>query len=113
MTSKNFISTNITSIQISIIRVLADAAKKKKKKKLQDDWVSFWDEEFIFPLAVPELALLWIEVGEYDMSKKDDFGGRTCLPISDLRTRIRIVPLFHRMGEQLKSVKLLMRFHFL
>lgn len=112
MTSKNFISTYTTSIQVSIVGVPADAAKKKTKV-LEDDWVPVWDEEFIFPLTVPELALLRIEVREYDMSEKDDFGGQTCLPISELRTGIRAVPLFDRKGEKLKSVKLLMRFNFL
>lgn len=98
--------------KVSIVGVPADAAKKKTKV-LEDDWVPVWDEEFIFPLTVPELALLRIEVREYDMSEKDDFGGQTCLPISELRTGIRAVPLFDRKGEKLKSVKLLMRFNFL
>ncbi|KAK7285572.1 hypothetical protein RJT34_20348 [Clitoria ternatea] len=33
---------------------------------------------FVFALAVPELVLLLMEVHEYDMSKKNNFGGKTC-----------------------------------
>lgn len=79
---------------------------------IEDDWSPVWDQEFAFPLTVPELALLQIEVREYDMSEKDDFGGQTCLPISDLKTGIRSVPLYDRKGEKLPSVRLLMKFHF-
>ncbi|KAF9599106.1 hypothetical protein IFM89_035385 [Coptis chinensis] len=53
--------------------------KMQKTKIMEDDWTPVWDKEFSFPLTVPELALLRIEVHEYDMSEKDDFGGQTCL----------------------------------
>lgn len=79
---------------------------------VEDDWAPVWNEEFIFPLTVPELALLRIEVHEHDMSQKDDFAGQTCLPVSELRLGIRAVPLFDRKGKMFKSVKLLMRFEF-
>lgn len=84
----------------------------KKTKVLEDDWIPAWDEQFEFPLTVPELALLRIEVQEYDMTDRDDFGGQTCLPISELREGIRAVPLHNERGEKYKSVKLLMRFQF-
>ncbi|KAH6761868.1 Phosphoinositide-specific phospholipase C family protein [Perilla frutescens var. hirtella] len=45
----------------------------KKMKAIEDNWTSVWDEEFTFPLTVPELALLRIEVHEYDLSEKNDF----------------------------------------
>lgn len=47
------------------------------------------------------------------MSEKDDFGGQTCLPVSELRQGIRAVPLYDKKGEKLKSVRLLMRFRFI
>ncbi|KAB1217612.1 Phosphoinositide phospholipase C 6 [Morella rubra] len=97
--------------KVRVVGVPADAAKKKTKI-IDDDWAPTWDEEFEFPLTVPELALLQIEVREYDRSEKDDFGGQTCLPISELRSGIRAVPLYDQKGEKLKSVKLLMRFQF-
>nr|GMD25284.1 phosphoinositide phospholipase C 4-like [Ipomoea batatas] len=83
-----------------------------KTKKKEDNWTPVWEEEFTFPLTVPELALLRIEVHEYDMSEKDDFAGQTCLPVSELRPGIRAVRLCDRKGENYNSVRLLMRFTF-
>ncbi|PWA47886.1 phosphoinositide phospholipase C family, EF-hand domain pair [Artemisia annua] len=90
--------------------VSADVAKKRTKV-IGDDWTPIWNEEFTFPLTVPELALLEIVVQEYDVDR-DDFAGQTCLPVSELRPGIRVVPLHNKKGEKYKSVKLLMRFLF-
>uniref|UniRef100_A0A7N0THH3 Phosphoinositide phospholipase C n=1 Tax=Kalanchoe fedtschenkoi TaxID=63787 RepID=A0A7N0THH3_KALFE len=97
--------------RIGIAGVPADTIMKKTKA-LEDNWIPNWNEEFVFPLTVPELALLRIEVHEYDMSEKDDFGGQTVLPVWELRRGIRSVPLHSRKGEKYKSVKLLMHFDF-
>lgn len=98
-------------MQVGIAGVPADTVMRKTKT-LEDNWVPAWNEEFEFPLSVPELALLRIEVHEYDMSEKDDFGGQTCLPVAELRRGIRAVPLHNVKGEKYKSVKLLMGFEF-
>ncbi|XP_057441793.1 phosphoinositide phospholipase C 2-like [Lotus japonicus] len=84
----------------------------RKTKAIEDSWLPSWNEVFEFPLTVPELALLRIEVHEYDMSEKDDFGGQTCLPVWELRSGIRAVPLHSHKGDKYNSVKLLMRFEF-
>ncbi|XP_009772725.1 phosphoinositide phospholipase C 2-like isoform X2 [Nicotiana sylvestris] len=97
--------------KIGIAGVPADNVMKKTKT-LEDNWIPTWDEKFEFPLTVPELALLRVEVHEYDMSEKDDFAGQTCLPVSELRQGIRAVSLHDRKGEKYNSVKLLMRFEF-
>ncbi|XP_042481966.1 phosphoinositide phospholipase C 2-like isoform X2 [Macadamia integrifolia] len=97
--------------KVGIAGVRADTAMKETRT-IEDDWTPIWDEDFEFPLTVPELALLQIEVHESDMSGKDDFGGQTCLPVSELRTGIRAVPLHDSMGEKYNNVKLLMRFEF-
>ncbi|KMT18203.1 hypothetical protein BVRB_2g023740 [Beta vulgaris subsp. vulgaris] len=98
-------------VRVGIAGVAADTVMKKTKT-LEDNWIPAWNEEFEFPLSVPELALLRIEVHEYDMSEKDDFGGQTCLPVWELREGIRSIPLFSREGVKYKSVKLLMHFQF-
>ncbi|GFP97643.1 phosphoinositide phospholipase c 6 [Phtheirospermum japonicum] len=97
--------------KIYIVGVPCDEAKKRTRI-IEDDWVPYWDEEFAFPLTVPELALLRIEVREYDRSEKDDFGGQTCLPVSELKPGIRAVPLYDKKGHKYKSVRLLMGFQF-
>jgi phosphatidylinositol phospholipase C delta len=98
-------------VRVGIAGVPADSIMTKSKT-LEDNWVPNWNEQFEFPLTVPELALLRLEVHEYDMSEKDDFGGQTCLPVSELQKGIRAVSLHSRKGEQYKSVKLLVRFEF-
>ncbi|KAJ4720066.1 Phosphoinositide phospholipase C [Melia azedarach] len=97
--------------KVYLVGVPSDKSKKKTRVIL-DNWCPVWNEEFIFPLAVPELALLRIEVREHDLSESDDFGGQTCLPVPELRRGIRSVPLYDKKGEKLKSVKLLMGFEF-
>ncbi|KAF3607736.1 hypothetical protein DY000_02051152 [Brassica cretica] len=97
--------------RVGIAGVPADTVMKKTKT-LEDNWVPAWDEVFEFPLTVPELALLRLEVHEYDMSEKDDFGGQTCLPVWELKEGIRAFPLHNRKGEKYKSVKLLVRCEF-
>lgn len=98
--------------KVYILGVPADKAKYKTKI-IEDDWAPVWEEEFTFPLTVPDLALLRIEIREHDKSDKDDFGGQTCLPVSELRQGIRSVPVYDKKGEKLKSVRLLMRFQFM
>ncbi|TKY47543.1 Phosphoinositide phospholipase C 6 [Spatholobus suberectus] len=98
-------------VKVCIIGVPADMAKKKTSV-ISNNWFPVWDEEFDFPLTVPELALLRIEVRENDKHQKDDFGGQTCLPVSELKSGFRSVPLYDEKGDKLKSVKLLIRFQF-
>lgn len=97
--------------RVGIAGVPADEIMKKTKK-IEDNWTPVWNEEFTFPLTVPELALLRIEVYEYDMSEKDDFAGQTCLPVSELKKGIRAIPLCNQRGEKYNSARLLMRFEF-
>ncbi|KAM0855336.1 hypothetical protein ACQ4PT_049830 [Festuca glaucescens] len=97
--------------RVGIAGVMADT-RMEETKVIMDTWIPTWDHEFVFPLAVPELALLRVEVHESDNHQKDDFGGQTCLPVWELRPGIRSVRLCGRDGEMMRSVKLLMRFEF-
>ncbi|CAL0304747.1 unnamed protein product [Lupinus luteus] len=97
--------------KIGIVGVPADKGKKKTKV-ISNNWFPVWDEEFEFPLTVPDLALLRIQVKEHD-TEKDDFGGQTCLPVSELKQGFRSIHLYDEEGQKLKSVKLLMRFQFI
>ncbi|XP_057955148.1 phosphoinositide phospholipase C 2-like isoform X2 [Malania oleifera] len=99
-------------VRVGIAGVPADT-KMHKTQVIEDDWLPVWNKEFEFPLTVPELALLRIEVLEFDTSGIHDFGGQTCLPLTELRTGIRVVPLCDERGQKYKSVKLLMSFEFI
>ncbi|BFG33913.1 hypothetical protein CerSpe_201870 [Prunus speciosa] len=98
-------------VRVGIAGVPNDT-KMMETEPIEDQWVPVWNKEFIFPLSVPELAVLRVEVKEYDTSGKHDFGGQTCLPIPEVRTGIRAVPLHNRRGQKYKSVRLLMGFEF-
>ncbi|CAI0415927.1 unnamed protein product [Linum tenue] len=52
--------------RVGIAGVPADVVMKKTKT-LEDNWIPVWNEEFEFQLTVPELALLRLEVHEYDI----------------------------------------------
>ncbi|KNA12040.1 hypothetical protein SOVF_129530 isoform B [Spinacia oleracea] len=93
--------------KLQILGVPVDR-RKVKTVPIEDQWVPLWNEEFEFQLTVPELALLRIEVRDYNMSRRHDFGGQTCLPISELQGGIRAIPLYNKKGEKYKYVKLLM-----
>ncbi|OEL38102.1 Phosphoinositide phospholipase C 2 [Dichanthelium oligosanthes] len=98
--------------RVGIAGVAADT-RMQQTRVMMDSWIPTWDHEFeVFPLAVPELALLRVEVHESDNHQKDDFGGQTCLPVWELRPGIRSVRLCDHKGQPLRSVKLLMRFEF-
>ncbi|KAL0317074.1 UNVERIFIED_CONTAM: Phosphoinositide phospholipase C 6 [Sesamum angustifolium] len=100
-----------TTLKLYILGAPADVAKGKTRI-IEDDWAPYWDQPFTFPLRFPELALLRIEVREYDRSDKDDFGGQTCVPVRELKTGIRSIPLYDKKGNKFKSVRLLLRFYF-
>jgi phosphatidylinositol phospholipase C delta len=102
--------TNL-NMQVGIAGVPADTIMKRTRA-IEDDWFPCWNEEFVFPLTVPELAVLRVEVHEYDMSEKDDFGGQTCVPVAELKSGIRTIPLCNKKGEKYKSVRLLVRIDF-
>ncbi|GAV66610.1 C2 domain-containing protein/PI-PLC-Y domain-containing protein/PI-PLC-X domain-containing protein/efhand_like domain-containing protein [Cephalotus follicularis] len=95
--------------KIGIAGVPTDKVKKRTKT-LEDEWLPVWDEEFEFPLTVPELAILRIKVLEEDATGRPEFAGQTCLPVLELRTGIRAVPLYDKKGQKYRSVRLLMRF---
>ncbi|KAK8675121.1 hypothetical protein V6N13_033191 [Hibiscus sabdariffa] len=97
--------------KIYMAGVPADEAKRKTKV-IEDDWVPVWDETFTFSLTVPDLAVLRIETWDYNLHEKDNFGGQTCLPIPELKTGIRSVPLHDKKGVKYRNVRLLMYFEF-
>ncbi|KAJ8559472.1 hypothetical protein K7X08_003530 [Anisodus acutangulus] len=59
-------------VRVGIAGVPADTYKMRRTKTVNDQWVPIWNhnEEFEFPLRVPELALLRIDVNDYDPSVK-------------------------------------------
>jgi phosphatidylinositol phospholipase C delta len=95
--------------RVLIAGVPADVAKWKTRP-VKDTWVPYWNEETVFELKVPELALLRIEVRDEDEESRDEFEGQSCLPVTELRNGYRCVQLYDKAGIELTGVKML--FHF-
>ncbi|XVF46748.1 hypothetical protein PTKIN_Ptkin03bG0053200 [Pterospermum kingtungense] len=85
---------------------------KRKTEVIENDWLPVWNQEFEFKLRVPELAVLRIQVLEHDTTGGPDFGGQACLPVSELRTGIRTVPLHDKKGNRYRHVRLLLSIKF-
>ncbi|XVE59418.1 hypothetical protein DITRI_Ditri05aG0044800 [Diplodiscus trichospermus] len=97
--------------RIGIAGIPADC-DVKQTETIEDEWLPVWEHEFEFQLRVPELAVLRIHVLEYDTTGRPDFGGQACLPVSELRTGIRTVPLHDKKGHRYKHVRLLLSIKF-
>jgi phosphatidylinositol phospholipase C delta len=82
-------------LQVLIAGVPADVAKWKTRP-VKDTWVPYWNEETVFELKVPELALLRIEVRDEDEESRDEFEGQSCLPVTELRNGYRCVQLYDK-----------------
>lgn len=54
-------------------------------------------------LAVPELAVLRLEVREHDKFARDDMVGQACMPVARLRQGIRAVALQSKKGAPRRS----------
>ncbi|CAL9247319.1 unnamed protein product [Arabidopsis halleri] len=97
-------------VRISIAGVPHDEKIVKTKVK-KNEWTPTWGEEFTFPLTYPDLALLSLEVYDYEVSTTDEFCGQTCLPVSELIKGIRAVPLYDERGKACSKSMLLTRFN--
>lgn len=84
----------------------------KETRTIEDEWLPIWNQEFEFELRVPELAVLRVEVKEYDTTARPDFGGQTCLPLSELSKGIRVIPLHDKHGDKYKHSRVLMHISF-
>lgn len=96
-------------MQLLVTGVPADVAKWKTSV-IDNTWDPHWNEEHEFTLKVPELALLRLEVRDYDEESKDEFEGQTCLPIHEIRDGYRCVQMYDKKGNVLKEVKMLIHF---
>ncbi|KAL0710032.1 hypothetical protein Bca4012_017010 [Brassica carinata] len=97
------------NMQVGIAGIPSDTISYRTETDT-DEWFPVWDEEFEFPLRVPELALLCITVKDHDKNTPNDFAGQTCLPLSEIRPGIRAVRLHDRVGDVFQHARLLVRF---
>ncbi|CAF2032993.1 hypothetical protein Bca4012_081177 [Brassica carinata] len=98
-------------VKIGIAGVPRDTVSYRTETAV-DQWFPIWKQEFLFQLSVPELALVWFRVQDYDNDTHNDFAGQTCLPLPELKSGIRAVRLHDRAGKPYKNSRLLVSFYF-
>lgn len=98
-------------VKVGIAGVPRDTVSYRTETAV-DQWFPIWREEFLFQLSVPELALVWFRVQDYDNDTQNDFAGQTCLPLPELKSGVRAVRLHDRAGKPYKNSRLLVSFYF-
>ncbi|KAL2607971.1 hypothetical protein R1flu_026544 [Riccia fluitans] len=93
-------------VKVALHGIPTDALKKRTQTSAANKEPHWEDEEFEFPIRVPDIAILRFEVWEHDRASFDDFVGQACLPVSEIRRGIRVVQLRSKKGK-LRSSKLL------
>ncbi|CAA7058675.1 unnamed protein product [Microthlaspi erraticum] len=96
-------------LKLSIEGVPVDERTKKTKVQ-KNSWTPTWGEEFEFLLRSPGNASIVFEVKDRDRFSTNDFAGKVSLPVSELRTGIRAVPLYDKDGNPCATARLLVRF---
>lgn len=98
-------------VKVALHGLHSDTLKKQTQVVFSNKEPIWEDEEFEFPIRVPDIAVLRYEVWEHDRMYPDDFVGQACLPVSEIRSGIRVVALRSRKGVQ-RSSRLLCQFKF-
>ncbi|KFK30454.1 hypothetical protein AALP_AA7G263300 [Arabis alpina] len=98
-------------VKIGIVGAPRDTVTYKTETAV-DQWFPIWRDKFLFQLSVPELALIWFRVQDYDNDTQNDFAGQTCLPLPELKSGVRAVRLHDRAGKVYKNTRLLVSFSF-
>ncbi|KAG6547346.1 hypothetical protein Mapa_011283 [Marchantia paleacea] len=93
-------------VKVAVHGIPPDSLKKKTQVATSNKEPHWEDEQFEFPIRVPDIAILRFEVWEYDRMNPDDFVGQACLPVNEIRSGIRVVQLRSKKGK-LRSSKLL------
>ncbi|CAI5480465.1 unnamed protein product [Closterium sp. Yama58-4] len=89
--------------KVSIEGAPSDSVERRLDTQ-SDNWCPSWDDTTLeFPLVLPELALLCIEVLEKDQFN-DEFAGQVVLPVASLKPGFRCVSLYDRKGHPLVEV---------
>lgn len=93
-------------VQISMVGVPQDKKTVKTKVINNNGFHPIWNEEFQFSVSCPQLALLHLEVYDYETTQSDVVIAQFCLPVRCIQEGYRTVQLKTVGGEKLESAKL-------
>lgn len=94
---------------VEIHGVSRDVASRQTAVITNNGFNPWWDTEFEFEVAVPDLALVRFVVEDYDASSKNDFIGQSTIPWSSLKEGYRHVHLLSKNGDQHPSATLFVK----
>eukprot|EP00727_Mastigamoeba_balamuthi_P008872 m51a1_g4607 hypothetical protein (904) ;mRNA; f:244436-247804 len=75
-------------------------------------WDPVWEEEFVVPVSVPEMAVLSLTIMDHDIVGKNDFVANFSIALPLLKQGYRAVPLYDKDRRQLKGSHLFCFFSF-
>ncbi|XP_015260383.1 PREDICTED: 1-phosphatidylinositol 4,5-bisphosphate phosphodiesterase delta-1-like isoform X1 [Cyprinodon variegatus] len=93
-------------VRVEIYGVPADNASKETQCIQNNGFNPTWNEKFVFPIHVPELALLRFVLEDYDSTSQNDHIGNYCLPLTSVQNGYRHVPLLTKRGDVIPSAGL-------
>uniref|UniRef100_A0A8C6MN91 Phosphoinositide phospholipase C n=2 Tax=Moschus moschiferus TaxID=68415 RepID=A0A8C6MN91_MOSMO len=107
--NKNKNSIVDPKVTVEIHGVSRDMASRQTAVVTNNGFNPWWDTEFEFEVAVPELALVRFVVEDYDASSKNDFIGQSTIPLKSLKQGYRHVHLLSKNGDQHPSATLFVK----
>ncbi|KAM9187329.1 1-phosphatidylinositol 4,5-bisphosphate phosphodiesterase delta-1 isoform 1-T1 [Dugong dugon] len=96
-------------VTVEIHGVARDVASRQTAVITNNGFNPWWDTEFDFEVAVPELALVRFVVEDYDASSKNDFIGQSTIPLNSLKQGYRHVHLLSKNGDLHPSATLFVK----
>ncbi|XP_056289653.1 1-phosphatidylinositol 4,5-bisphosphate phosphodiesterase delta-1a isoform X2 [Pseudoliparis swirei] len=93
-------------VRVEIYGVPADNASKETHHIDNNGFNPMWNEQFVFDVHFPELAMLRFVVEDYDSTSPNDLIGQYCLPITSVQSGYRHVPLLTKRGDVICSAGL-------
>eukprot|EP00027_Filamoeba_sp_ATCC50430_P001013 CAMPEP_0168555584 /NCGR_PEP_ID=MMETSP0413-20121227/8417_1 /TAXON_ID=136452 /ORGANISM="Filamoeba nolandi, Strain NC-AS-23-1" /LENGTH=837 /DNA_ID=CAMNT_0008586453 /DNA_START=37 /DNA_END=2550 /DNA_ORIENTATION=- len=97
-------------VKVIMYGVSADKKSHKTKVVKNNGFNPVWNNDFKFPIHVPELAILLFTVSDSDMVSSDDFIAQYSINVTDVREGFRHAVLKDRKGKTYEKASLLLHF---
>lgn len=94
-------------VKVKLIGAPSDKKSLKTKKVRNNGFNPSWNQELKFPVAYPELAILYFKVSDADLVLSNDMLGQYVLPLNCIREGYRSVPLKDKNGSTYEKASLL------
>ncbi|KAM8967174.1 1-phosphatidylinositol 4,5-bisphosphate phosphodiesterase delta-1 [Pelodytes ibericus] len=93
-------------VTVELHGVARDNDKKTTKVIDNNGFNPVWNEQFVFDVDVPALALVRFLVEDYDVASRNDFVGQFTIPLTSLQMGYRHIHLLTKSGDRYPSATL-------